>query len=1032
MSLSAYSKLSPTGDVVEYNNSTVEYPASNVVDTFGTIWVSKVHGYEMNVLEMASAGKIAFTPSNEHSLDLLLNDAQNEVKLQARNQNDLVLDNEDSTGSFTIKDNGDALFSAVSGANILRMDATGNYYEAGGTGSNIFVVASSSSHCFEVGATEVMCVEEDGVSISNLTINGTDFRIPIGDSNSRPTGKDGQIFYNTDANRFEGYSSGAWSGLGGTIDVDQDTYISAETSPGADNDQLLFFTGGVERLRVDSDGKVGYGTTAPAFDLDWKGDVEITTDDGNVMRVDASGLLLNAASGSNYFIAQEGQGHVFDVGSNEITRIEDTGMTVSNLTVDGTNFTVPRGPETSRPIGTNGQVFYNEDTGRFEGFASDAWGGLGGVVDVDQDTYVAAETVPGADNDELAFYTAGDERMRITDTGLLGYGTSNPEYTIDIIGDLRVSGSLIAASTSIGDGTTLELAVRNGSSDVVDGLETNDGAGLRIAGVPETTLFNSEHKERFEKSLRWNYNQSGMTNLGRKNAWDTESYWKLRGGDFRLSHTNSDSGAEIEYIMRVNENDEFQFVRHIIPVDGKAESYDVVAKFGNNLLSSSSRVAAEQGYVVMDVNRTSMDTSASNVDAHIESFSAYGEYKTYGALYPLSSSPSVADVLSDAAPFGYTSSNLPSASDNTVQYTFTTMYDGSPIPNDLVKFAAVTEIVSDGTLSTSPHISYVLNDASAIEELNDASSTQATVAYQISFSDLVWDDLSDADKSIFEEWIEKQVTEGAEAQGVEVYSVDLVFTSGSILVDVAITYTTMDTHRVLNNITDVSDTLKMLKDPIKTPINFVDREKHTVKKNSAVTTLISAKRIRSKPDVVSITEYSSTATTMTFAYEVVEHNTIYAVDTLFALVSPTALKKPILPSSIVNDAAVQSFAVTETTGTVTVNMDSSSRAYIYFVARNNEVTPVISQPFRFLSEPFSIIMPNSVAISGETGLYQLASASGTTVSTVEGITAYTTASSGTAHLILYEDGDAQIPEDAITALSQIDGGATSASGELTQ
>ena len=38
-------------------------------------------------------------------------------------------------------------------------------------------------------------------------------------------------------------------------------------------------------------------------------------------------------------------------------------------------------------------------------------------IDVDQDTYVAAEAAPNSDDDQLRFVTAGSERMRITADG---------------------------------------------------------------------------------------------------------------------------------------------------------------------------------------------------------------------------------------------------------------------------------------------------------------------------------------------------------------------------------------------------------------------------------------------------------------------------------------------------------------------------------------------------------------------------------------------------------------------------------------
>ena len=44
-------------------------------------------------------------------------------------------------------------------------------------------------------------------------------------------------------------------------DVDKDTFITAENSAGVDNDELKFFTAGVERLRTFANGHIsGVGT----------------------------------------------------------------------------------------------------------------------------------------------------------------------------------------------------------------------------------------------------------------------------------------------------------------------------------------------------------------------------------------------------------------------------------------------------------------------------------------------------------------------------------------------------------------------------------------------------------------------------------------------------------------------------------------------------------------------------------------------------------------------------------------------------
>mgnify|MGYP001039453718 CR=1 FL=1 len=88
---------------------------------------------------------------------------------------------------------------------------------------------------------------------SNLIVStNAAIQIPAGTDLQRPTAVQGQIRYNTTANQFEGYDGTNWSGLGGVIDADQDTKITAEKSSGDDSDALKFFTAGVLRMTLDS------------------------------------------------------------------------------------------------------------------------------------------------------------------------------------------------------------------------------------------------------------------------------------------------------------------------------------------------------------------------------------------------------------------------------------------------------------------------------------------------------------------------------------------------------------------------------------------------------------------------------------------------------------------------------------------------------------------------------------------------------------------------------------------------------------
>lgn len=82
----------------------------------------------------------------------------------------------------------------------------------------------------------------------------------------------GYIRYNTEQDTFEGYGAGnSWGSLGGVIDVDQDTKITAETAAGVDNDQLQFFTDGSLNMIIDTSGCVGIGVTSASALLDISG-----------------------------------------------------------------------------------------------------------------------------------------------------------------------------------------------------------------------------------------------------------------------------------------------------------------------------------------------------------------------------------------------------------------------------------------------------------------------------------------------------------------------------------------------------------------------------------------------------------------------------------------------------------------------------------------------------------------------------------------------------------------------------------------
>ena len=207
--------------------------------------------------------------------------------------------------------------------------------------------------------------------------------------------------------------------LGGVSDVDKDTYISAETNPTDDNDELKFFTAGVEQMKIDASGN---------FDLNGK------------------------------------------------------------VTINSTDHMVLPTGNTEERTEATGAIRYNSETFTFEGCDGTNWGSLGGVSDVDKDTYISAQDSAEADNDELKFFTKDEQRMVIDGSGNIGLGsdlTSGDQEGLENQLEINLDTSF-KKSVSFAQGLTLDTLSISNPSD-------NDPAFsfIDLVGPPPTIIFDS-------------------------------------------------------------------------------------------------------------------------------------------------------------------------------------------------------------------------------------------------------------------------------------------------------------------------------------------------------------------------------------------------------------------------------------------------------------------------------------------------------------------------------------------------------------
>jgi hypothetical protein len=209
-------------------------------------------------------------------------------------------------------------------------------------------------------------------------------------------------------------------------------------SPGAD--QVAISTGGSGRLFIDASGNVGVGTTSPVALLQPNGTVSITGGSG---ASSANGLHLyfDTATNSgtitafhsgvdNRNLTLDGKTIGFTIAGSERLRITSAGLVGVGTSSPSYKFEVDNSggsTATARLVG-NDQANVRlriQNTGS-GGRAYEIVGGLN-----------------GANNSHLSIYdaTTAATRLTITETGLVGVGTTSPVAPLDVNGNISLSGN---------------------------------------------------------------------------------------------------------------------------------------------------------------------------------------------------------------------------------------------------------------------------------------------------------------------------------------------------------------------------------------------------------------------------------------------------------------------------------------------------------------------------------------------------------------------------------------------------------------
>jgi len=188
-----------------------------------------------------------------------------------------------------------------------------------------------------------------------VDINKTDgFKIPVGTTAQRAGSPvTGQLRYNSTTSQFEGYAASSWGSLGGVIDVDQDTKITAESAAGQDEDVLTFFTAGTAQvviadgaLRPVTDNDVDLGTSSLEF-KDAFFDGTVTSDAfAGPLTGDVTGDVTGNVSGTAATVTGAAQSNITSLGTLTILNVDNLradGNTISSTDSNGNINIAPNG-----------------------------------------------------------------------------------------------------------------------------------------------------------------------------------------------------------------------------------------------------------------------------------------------------------------------------------------------------------------------------------------------------------------------------------------------------------------------------------------------------------------------------------------------------------------------------------------------------------------------------------------------------------------------------------------------------------------
>ena len=356
--------------------------------------------------------------------------------------------------------------------------------------------------------------------------------IPSGTTAQRPPSnivENGSIRFNTQTNQYEGYSgaTSSWSSLGGVRDLDGNTYITAEESIGSNDNRLWFYNDNINTVRFTPQyqefvnvKKIRSLNVSAPQNTNWSSNTQViagqylkylnniyevivsgTTGTSGNEPIDTTGnIFTNGTSTLRYFTTAVAPLTFEEITELKIAPLGGTSLSINDdlrlseniistdvndliirpntgkkVTIDAnTSLVLPVGDSNERGAPIQGSVRFNNTISQYEGYDGTNWSSLGGVRDVDGNTYIIPELSAGSNENILYFYNNGSNTLRVTENDiqldLIDTFESQTSNNINLNAQLITFNNLAASIDTSGPNTFITTTQGNLDLGLASGL----------------------------------------------------------------------------------------------------------------------------------------------------------------------------------------------------------------------------------------------------------------------------------------------------------------------------------------------------------------------------------------------------------------------------------------------------------------------------------------------------------------------------------------------------------------------------------